>query len=62
MNKEKQIKYTVEQLLGQGIPASMKRIKWNDIVVTRFDVDRIAEEWLASNLAFQLMIKQPNKK
>lgn len=62
MNKEKQIKYTVEQLLGQGIPASMKRIKWNDIVVTRFDGDRIAEEWLASNLAFQLMIKQPNKK
>jgi len=46
----------------QGISASMKRVKWNDIVVTRFDGERIAEEWMSSNLAFQLMIKQPSKK
>lgn len=45
----------------QGIPASMKKVKWNEIVVTRFEGDRIAEDWLASHLAFQLMIKQPKK-
>jgi predicted ester cyclase len=42
----------------QGIPASMKKVKWNEIVVTRFEGDKIAEDWLASHLAFQLMIKQ----
>jgi predicted ester cyclase len=42
----------------QGIPASMKKLKWNEIVVTRFDGDRVAEDWLVSDLAFQLMLKQ----
>jgi len=42
----------------QGIPASMKKVKWNEIVVTRFEGEKIAEDWLASNLAFQLMIRQ----
>ncbi|MFO7657904.1 MAG: ester cyclase, partial [Bacteroidales bacterium] len=42
----------------QGIPASMKKLKWNEIVVTRFEGERIAEDWLVSDLAFQLMIKQ----
>ena len=41
----------------QGIPASMKKIKWHDIVVTRFEDDKIAEEWVASDLASQLMFK-----
>lgn len=41
-----------------GIPASMKRVKWNEMVVTRFEGDKIAEDWLVSNLAFQLMLKQ----
>ena len=41
-----------------GIPASMNKVKWNEIVVTRFEGERIAEDWLVSNLAFQLMIKQ----
>lgn len=42
----------------QGIPASMRKVKWNEIVVTRFEEEKIAEEWLVSNLAFQLMISQ----
>lgn len=41
----------------QGIPASNKKIKWYEIVVSRFDKDKIIEEWLASDLAFQLMLK-----
>lgn len=45
----------------QGIPASMKKVKWNEIVVTRFDGEKIAEDWLVSNLAFQLIIKQAKK-
>ena len=46
----------------KGIPASMKKVKWNEIVVTRFEGERIAEDWLVSNLAFQLMIKQSKMK
>ena len=46
----------------QGIPASMKKLKWNEIVVTRFEGEKIAEDWLVSDLAFQLMIKQTKKK
>jgi predicted ester cyclase len=46
----------------QGIPASNKTIKWNEIVVTRFIGDKVAEDWLVSNLAFQLMMQQTKKK
>jgi predicted ester cyclase len=46
----------------QGIPATMKKVKWNDIVVSRFEGERIAEDWLVSNLAFRLMIKQKRNK
>ncbi len=42
----------------RGIPASNKKIKWYEIVVSRFDNDRIVEEWVASDLAFQMMLKQ----
>jgi predicted ester cyclase len=41
-----------------GIPASNKKLEWYEIVVSRFDKDKIAEEWVASDLAFQLMWKQ----
>lgn len=41
----------------KGIPASNRKVKWYEIVVTRFENDQIAEEWLASDLAFQLMLK-----
>jgi len=43
-----------------GIPASNKKVKWYEIVVSRFDNDKIFEEWLASDLAFQLMLKLKN--
>jgi predicted ester cyclase len=46
----------------QGIPASIKKVKWNDIVVTRFVREKIAEDWVVSNLAFHLMTKQTKKK
>lgn len=42
----------------RGIPASMRKVTWTEIVVSRFEGEKIAEEWLVSNLAFQLMIKQ----
>lgn len=41
----------------KGIPASNKKIKWYEIVVTRFESDKIAEEWLLSDLASQMMLK-----
>ena len=41
----------------KGIPASNKKVKWYEIVVSRFDQDKIIEEWVASDLAFQLMLK-----
>jgi len=42
----------------KGIPASNKKVKWYEIVVSRFDKDKIVEEWVATDLAFQLMLKQ----
>jgi len=42
----------------KGIPASDKKVKWYEIVVSRFENDKIAEEWLNSDLALQLMLKQ----
>ncbi len=38
-----------------GIPPSGQKVKWRDIVVTRFDGEKIAEEWTVSELAGQLM-------
>ena len=45
-----------------GIPPSKKKIKWNEMVVSRFEGDKIAEEWVVSELAGQLLLKQPIKK
>lgn len=44
-----------------GIPASGKTIKWNEMVVSRFEDGKIAEEWLVSELAGQLLLKNPIK-
>lgn len=41
----------------KGIPASNKKVKWYEIVVSRFQNDKIIEEWVSSDLAFQLMVK-----
>lgn len=46
----------------KGIPASNKKVVWHEIVVTRFENKKIAEEWVSSDLAFQLMMKhRPSK-
>ncbi len=42
-----------------GIPPSGQKVKWRDMVVTRFDGEKIAEEWTVSELAGQLMSKLP---
>ena len=46
----------------RAIPASLKKVRWNEIVVTRFEGAFIAEEWIVSSLAFQLLLKQNIKK
>lgn len=45
----------------RGIPASQKKVRWNEIVVTRFEGKVIAEEWIVSNLPFQLLLNQSLK-
>lgn len=40
----------------RGIPASGRKVKWTEMMVTRFDGDKIAEEWSVSDLAGQLML------
>ncbi len=42
-----------------GIPPSGKKVKWSDMVVTRFAGEKIAEEWTVSDLAGQLLLKLP---
>ena len=42
-----------------GIPPTGQRVEWRDIVVTRFDGDKIAEEWTVSELAGELLSKAP---
>jgi predicted ester cyclase len=42
-----------------GIPPSKKKITWNEMVVSRFEGYKIAEEWVVSELAGQLLLKQP---
>ncbi len=42
-----------------GIPPSGQKVKWRDIVVSRFDGEKIAEDWTVSELAGELALKQP---
>ena len=39
----------------KGIPASGNKVKWCEMVVSRFEKGKIMEEWLVSELAFQLL-------
>lgn len=41
----------------KGIPPSNKKVKWHEMVVSRFDNGKILEEWIVSDLAFQLLLK-----
>ena len=42
-----------------GIPPTGQKVEWIDMVVTRFDGEKIAEEWTVSELAGQLLSKSP---
>jgi len=42
-----------------GIPPTGQKVKWRDMVVTRFDGEKIAEEWTVSELAGQLLLHHP---
>lgn len=46
----------------QGIPASHQTITWHEMVVTRIENDKIAEEWLLSGLMGQLLLALGKKK
>jgi len=41
-----------------GIRASNNKIKWNEMIVSRFEKDKIVEEWIVSELMGQLLLKQ----
>ncbi len=43
----------------RGIPPSGQKVKWRDMMVTRFDGEKIAEEWTVSELAGELVLKLP---
>ena len=45
----------------QGIPASGKKVQWVDMVVTRFEKKKIAEEWVVSELMGELLLNIPRK-
>ena len=42
-----------------GIPPTGKNVEWTEMAVTRFDGEKIAEEWVVSELAGQVFSKFP---
>jgi predicted ester cyclase len=45
----------------QGIPPSGKKVQWVEMVVSRFDNGKIAEEWVVSELMGELLLNVPQK-
>jgi len=45
-----------------GVKPSEKTIKWNEMIVSRFEQNKIAEEWVVSELKGELLSKPPIKK
>lgn len=45
----------------RGIPASGKKVKWVEMVVTGFKNEKIAEEWVVSELMGESLLKVPRK-
>ena len=43
----------------KGIPPSGKKIVWRDMVVSRFDNEKIAEEWVVSELMGEMLLHVP---
>ncbi|HRG48661.1 MAG TPA: ester cyclase [Leptospiraceae bacterium] len=44
------------------IPASGKKIKWTEMIVSHFENEKISEEWIVSELMGELLLKAPTKK
>ncbi len=42
-----------------GISPTGKKVEWRDMMVTRFDGEKIAEEWMVSDIVGQLLSKSP---
>ncbi|MDY6950686.1 MAG: ester cyclase [Thermodesulfobacteriota bacterium] len=42
-----------------GILPSGQKVEWRDMVISRFDGNKIAEEWAVSELAGELLSKPP---
>ncbi len=42
-----------------GIAPSEQEIEWNEIIVSRFDNNKILEEWVVSEMAGHLLSKSP---
>ncbi len=42
-----------------GIPPTGQKVEWRDMIVTRFEGEKIAEEWVVSELAGQLLLNFP---
>ncbi len=42
-----------------GLPPSGKKVEWRDMVVSRFEEGKIAEDWVVSELAGELLLKLP---
>lgn len=40
----------------RGFPATGRRVRWREMVTSRFEGDRIAEDWVVTDLAEQLML------
>jgi len=47
------------ELEMQGIPPSGKKVKWVEMIVTRLENEKIAEEWVVSELMGELLLKAP---
>jgi predicted ester cyclase len=43
----------------RGIPPSGKKVKWVEMVVSRFKDEMIVEEWVVSELAGKLALRKP---
>ncbi len=42
-----------------GIPPTGRKVAWREMVISRFDGEKIAEEWMVSELAGELLSKSP---
>ena len=42
-----------------GAPSTNQKLEWREMVVSRFDGEKIAEEWVVSELAGEMLSKPP---